>query len=191
MDATARGGTGIPSSLADATVSERLRGVAVPSLTLASTAGPIDLADLAADVLALFVYPHATGLPDAPVPDWDLIPGARGCTAQACGFRDSLGRLRHLGAAVGGVSVQSVEEQQAFAARVGVDYPLISDPDLRLAAALGFQTFIAGGRSFYRRLTLIARDRRIVKVFSPVLEPERNAIEVASWLERESGAGLG
>ena len=23
-----------------------------------------------------------------PVPDWDPIPGARGCTAQSCGFRD-------------------------------------------------------------------------------------------------------
>jgi peroxiredoxin len=171
-------------------MAERLRGVAVPSLTLESTAGPIDLADLAANLLALFLYPHATGLPDAPVPDWDLIPGARGCTAQACGFRDSLGSLRHLGAAVAGLSVQSLEEQRAFAARVGVDYPLISDPNLRLATALGLQTFIAGGRSFYRRLTLIARDRRIVKVFSPVLKPERNAIDVVSWLESGPGAGL-
>jgi peroxiredoxin len=157
-------------------------GAALPALTLESTAGSVDLAELGADLLVLFVYPHATGLPDGPVPGWELIPGARGCTAQACAFRDEQGRLSELGAALAGLSVQTVDEQRAFAERVGLRYPLLSDPERQLAAVIGLPTFVAGGRTFYRRLSLIARGRRVVKVFYPVVEPERNAAAVAAWL---------
>jgi putative methionine-R-sulfoxide reductase with GAF domain len=157
-------------------------GAALPALTFESTAGAVDLAELASDLLVLFVYPHATGLPQPPVPDWDSIPGARGCTAQSCAFRDEHDRLSDLGAALAGLSVQPVEEQREFAARVGLRYPLLSDPERRLGTALALPTFSSGGRTFYRRLTLIARQGRIVRVFYPVPEPERNAAEVVAWL---------
>jgi len=49
-----------------------------------STTGPADLRELAGDLLVLFLYPHATGQPEPPVPDWDRIPGTRGSTAQSC-----------------------------------------------------------------------------------------------------------
>lgn len=172
-----------PSAVVDPSLAQRLVGMEVPALALDSTAGWLDLRDLAGGLLVLFVYPHATGLPDAPVPGWDMIPGARGCTAQACGFRDRYEVLRRLGAKVAGLSVQPLEEQRAFGGRVGIEYPLISDPERRLAGALGLPTFTVGGRTFYRRVTLIAREGRIVKIFSPLIDPERNAVEVASWLE--------
>lgn len=177
----------MPSAVEDDRTAERLVGAVVPALTLASTVGRVQLAQLAADLLVLFVYPHATGLPEPPVRGWDLIPGARGCTAQACGFRDHYEVLRDLGANLAGLSVQTVEEQRAFAGRVGLDYPLISDPRCQLAAALGLPTFTAGGRTFYGRLTLIGRAGRIAKVFGPVLKPERNAADVAEWLESANG----
>lgn len=172
-----------PAAVAGDDHAEDLLGARLPPLTLESTGGPVDLVQQARDLLVLFIYPHATGLPDAPVPGWDLIPGARGCTAQACAFRDDHGRLRDLGATLAGLSVQTVEEQRAFAARVGLGYPLISDPTRQLAAALGVPTFTASGQTFYKRLTLIARDACVVKVFYPVLVPERNAADVAGWLE--------
>jgi peroxiredoxin len=165
---------------------EDLVGTALPSLALDSTAGPIELAELGAGRLVLFVYPHATGLPQAPVPDWDLIPGARGCTAQSCAFRDEHDRLTELGAELAGLSVQTVDEQREFAARVGLRYRLISDPARQLAEALGLPTFTASGRTFYKRLTLVAEGGRVVKVFYPVPEPEQNAANVAAWLERET-----
>jgi peroxiredoxin len=177
----------VPSALGDDRA-KRLLGAAVPALTLDSTAGRVDLSELASDLLVLFVYPHATGLPDTPVPGWDLIPGARGCTAEACGFRDHHDRLRNLGAALAGLSAQAVEEQRAFAARVGVQYRLISDPTRQLTTALRLPTFTASGNTFYRRLTLIAKGGCIARVFYPVLEPERNAADVADWLE---GGGVG
>jgi peroxiredoxin len=172
-----------PPTVAEGDRAEHILGTGVPALTLESTAGPVDLAQLAGDLLVLFIYPHATGLPDEPVPGWDLIPGARGCTPQACAFRDHHDRLRDQGAALAGLSVQTVDEQRAFAARVGLHYPLISDPTRQLADALGLPTFTTGGQTFYKRLTLIARDGHIVKVFYPIPEPERNAAEVADWLE--------
>ena len=172
-----------PSALADGGVAERLLGTAFPALALESTGGPVNLAELSAGLLVLFVYPHATGLPDAPIPTWDLIPGARGCTAEACAFRDHQDRLRSLGAEIGGLSVQTVEEQRQFAVRVGLHYRLISDPKRQLVGSLGLPTFTADGQTFYKRLTLIGRGGRVVKVFGPVLEPERHAADVALWLE--------
>jgi peroxiredoxin len=164
-----------------------LVGSTVPGLVLPSTAGPVDLAELAAGLLVLFVYPHATGLPEPPVPGWDDIPGARGCTAQACAFRDANARLRDRGAEVAGLSAQRLGEQRQFAARVGLAYPLISDLALRLGSALGLPTFTASGRVFYRRITLVATGGRIAQVIFPVAEPERNAEEVLAWLEESGG----
>ena len=185
-DERGEAGFGVPSYAAGYRRPGWLVGSAVPALTLDSTAGPVDLAELARELFVLFVYPHATGLPRAPVPGWESIPGALGCTAQSCAFRDEHERLRGLGAGLVGLSVQTVDEQRYFAARAGLRYPLVSDPDLRLASALGLPTFSAGGRTFYRRLALVARGGHIVKVFYPVLEPDRNASDVAGWLERSA-----
>lgn len=169
--------------LEDDGASNHLTGAALPVLAFDSTAGPVDLAELAADLLVLFIYPHATGLPDAPAPGWDLIPGARGCTAQSCAFRDQHDYLTDLGATLAGLSVQTVDEQREFAARTGVRDRLISDPDRRLADALTLPTFTTAAQTFYKRLTLIAKQGRIVKVFYPVFQPEQNAADVVAWIE--------
>jgi len=68
---------GEPRLFAEERVHQRLIGVALPALTLESTVGRVDLAELATDLLVLFFYPHVTGLPDSPAPGWELIPGAR------------------------------------------------------------------------------------------------------------------
>ncbi|HEX2195267.1 MAG TPA: peroxiredoxin [Candidatus Limnocylindria bacterium] len=165
-----------------------LVGRTLPSLKLESAAGPVDLADLGRNLLVLFVYPHATGLGGAPVPGWDAIPGARGCTAESCGFRDRQAAFEAVGATICGLSVQRVEEQRAFAARVGIGYRLISDPDRRLASMLGLPTFTAHGRTFYRRLTLVTDAGRIKKVFYPIHLPGEHASEVLAWLEQRPRA---
>jgi peroxiredoxin len=172
----------------DDSICDRLVGAQLPPLALASTAGLVDLAELAADLLVLFAYPHATGLPGAPVPGWDLIPGARGCTAQSCAFRDAHNRLTDHRATVAGLSVQGLDEQKDFTARVGLRYRLISDPERQLATALGLPTFTTAGRTFYKRLTLIAERGRVVKVFYPVVRPEENAADVLAWLENRGHA---
>ncbi|MDQ2934648.1 MAG: peroxiredoxin [Chloroflexota bacterium] len=177
-EATAPDPTRLHADLAD-----RLRGANLPALTLDSTRGPVDLAELGRDLLVLFIYPHATGLPDAPVPGWDSVPGARGCTAQSCAFRDAHDRFHDIGATLAGLSVQGVDEQRTFAGRVGLRYRLISDPGRQLADALGLPTFTLSGQTFYKRLTLITARGRVVKAFYPIVEPERNASAVLEWLD--------
>ena len=168
---------------------DHLDGATVPRLSLpASSGGAIDLAAAAQDTLVLYCYPR-TGRPGEPLPPgWDEIPGARGCTPQSCAFRDHFAELDALGARVLGLSAQTRPDQVEFAERVGLPYPLLSDPGLELAAALRLPTFEVAGMRLYRRLTLIARDARIVKAFYPVFPPDRNAADVVAWLSRSPSA---
>lgn len=161
-----------------------IEGRRLPALRLASTLGTaVDLASVAAARLVLYAYPHATGIPDrAPAPGWAEIPGAIGCTAESCAFRDREGDFRTLGATVMGLSAQNTEEQRQFAARKKIAFPLLSDPELRLASRIGLPTFEAGGMRLYKRLTLIAEAGRVVKVFYPVFPPDLHPAEVLSWL---------
>jgi peroxiredoxin len=166
-----------------------LRGRAIPALSLRSTSGgEIDLRAAATDTLVLYLYPR-TGRPGEPLPDgWDEIPGARGCTPQSCAFRDHFAQLRSLGASVLGLSAQPPADQLEFAERVGLPYPILSDPALELASELELPTFEVAGMRLYRRLTMIARDERIEKVFYPVFPPDRNAADVVAWLTGGGGS---
>ncbi|MBS1870085.1 MAG: peroxiredoxin [Actinobacteria bacterium] len=162
-----------------------LPGLRLPALALAATSGgTVDLAAAAAaaGTLVLYVYPR-TGTPGEPSPDgWDAIPGARGCTPQSCAFRDHHAELRAAGAEVLGLSAQPAAEQAEFAARERLPFALVSDPDLRLAAALRLPTFAAGGMRLYKRITLIFVDGAVAKAFYPVFPPDRNAADVVAWL---------
>ncbi len=162
---------------------EHLPGVALPSLCLPATIGDrLDLADLARDRLVAYLYPR-TGTPGQPSPDgWDDIPGARGCTPQSCAYRDSLAEFERLGANLVGISAQGGDEQRGFAAREHIPFPLLSDPGLELAEAIGLPTFAADGMTLYRRLTLVAEAGEIVKVFYPVFPPDRDATAALAWL---------
>src|SRR5204863_2966986 len=136
---------------------DHLEGEAIPRLSLPSTAGrEIELAVSALGTLVLYCYPR-TGRPGEPLPEgWDEIPGARGCTPQSCAFRDHFAELERLGAQVLGLSAQPLADQVEFAERVGLPYPVLSDPRLELARALRLPTFEVADMRLYRRLTLIA-----------------------------------
>ncbi len=160
-----------------------LPGSAVPDLTLPSTGDdPVNLADAAADRLVAYVYPR-TGTPGEPLPlGWDDVPGARGCTPQSCAYRDGLAEFSALGATVVGISAQGPAEQREFAQREHIPFPLLSDPQLRLGAALKLPTFEIAGMTLYKRLTFVAEAGMIVRVFYPVFPPDRDAAEVLGWL---------
>lgn len=180
-----------PASLptpVDDGAAEHLLNHAVPNQTLSSTqGGALDLAAATSRLAVVYVYPM-TGVPGTRLPEgWDDIPGARGCTPQSCAFRDHVLELAAYGASVMGLSAQHHDEQREFALREHIPYPLLSDPELQLASTLRLPTFEAEGRRFYRRLTFIAWEARIVKVFYPVFPPHLNASEVLSWLAAQPG----
>jgi peroxiredoxin len=173
---------GLPAPVDDG-AAEHLPGHEIPAERLRCTqGGQLDLAEATKRRVVVYVYP-ATGVPGRPLPEgWDEIPGARGCTPQSCAFRDHVLELAAYGVSVLGLSAQSPAEQLEFARREHIPYPLLSDPDLQLARSLRLPTFQAAGRRFYRRLTFVARARRIERVFYPVFPAHRNAADVLSWL---------
>jgi peroxiredoxin len=135
------------------------------------------------DLDVLYLYPRS-GKPGVPAPPgWDETPGARGCTPQSCAFRDLHDDLVRIGVRVAGLSAQPIDDQREFAERNRMPFPVISDPDLELGAALGLPTFTISGLTLYRRCTIVAEDARIVKVFYPVFPPDANAGNVLRWLQ--------
>ena len=165
---------------------DHLAGMMLPNLTLESSAGPVSLRELALERLVLYIYPR-TGRPGEPSPPgWDAIPGARGCTPESCAFRDHAAELSELGASLAGLSAQPLEEQVEFAERNHIAYPVMADPELRLAGALRLPTFDVAGMTLYKRITLVIEACAVAKVFYPVFPPDKNADEVIAWL-RERG----
>jgi peroxiredoxin len=166
-----------------------LTGMRLPDLPLAATDGSsVNLAKLAGRTV-LYIYPR-TGVPGVPLPEgWDMIPGARGCTPQSCGFRDHFAELQALGVAqVFGLSTQDTAYQQEAAARLHLPFPLLSDDKLQFTRALNLPTFSVAGMTLLKRMALVIDDGSIAKVFYPVFPPDRNAEEVLHWMRASSRA---
>ncbi|WP_445529483.1 winged helix-turn-helix transcriptional regulator [Streptomyces cyslabdanicus] len=122
---------------------------------------PLDpVAEAAATVL--FCYP-ATGRPGPLPDDWADIPGAIGCTLENRLFRDAYDDFRAAGAEVRGVSTQRPDEQRVFAVEEGIPFVLLSDVDLRLAAALRLPVFRAGQALRLKRAVLVVDRNRVVR----------------------------
>jgi peroxiredoxin len=159
---------------------DHLPGAEMPRVVLPSTAGErVDLAEASRLGRTVFFFYPRSGRPDEPpIPGWDDIPGARGCTPQSCAFRDHFGEFEALGVRVFGVSAQDTGYQREFAERTHLPYPLLSDEKFVLTDALRLPTFEAGGMRLIKRLTLVVCAGRIEKVFYPVFPPDKNAEEV-------------
>lgn len=165
---------------------DHLAGLSLPSANLPSTAGaPVNLAHLAGWVV-IYCYPM-TGRPGRAIPDgWISIPGAAGCTPQACSFRDSHADLTALGARVFGISSQTTEDQIEAARRLHLPYELLSDRMHQFSQALNLPIFEVDGMRLLKRVTLIARDGKIVKYFYPVFPPDQNVNHVLACLRRHA-----
>jgi peroxiredoxin len=162
-----------------------LKGMKIPAVSLRATDDTaVDLSTLAGRTV-VFAYPR-TGEPGkvSLVDDWDMIPGARGCTPQTCSFRDLFAELRAAGAKqVFGLSTQSNEYQAEMAARLHLPFPVLSDEKLKLTEVLQLPTMEVAGLTLIKRLALIVDDGRISHVFYPVFPPDRNAADVLDWLK--------
>lgn len=91
-------------------------GQPAPDFNLpASTGKPISLSQFAGKKVVLFFYPQ------------DMTPT---CTAEACEFRDGIGKFRRHGAVVLGISPDPVNRHLKFAEQYGLPYPLLADEEL-------------------------------------------------------------
>jgi peroxiredoxin len=151
-----------------------LVGLRIPSITLRATSG-IDVAlDKLTGTTVFFFYPM-TGVPGVPLPPgWDDIPGARGCTPQACSYRDAFPKLEPLVNQVFGVSTQSADYQKELHDRLELPYEILSDQEFKLQSALNLPHFKVEGRRLNKRLTFIVKDGVIEKVHYPVFPSNKD-----------------
>jgi peroxiredoxin len=162
-----------------------LRGLKIPAVSLLATNDTMVTLSQLTGRTVVFAYPR-TGEPGkiALVDDWDMIPGARGCTPQTCAFRDLHSELKTAGAAhVFGLSTQSNAYQAEMASRLHLPFPVLSDEKLELTQALHLPTMEVAGLTLIKRMALIIDDGHITHVFYPVFPPDRNAGDVLEWLE--------
>ena len=61
-------------------------------------------------------------------------------------------------------------------------FPVVADPERKLGRALSLPAFEIADLTLYKRLTLVAHEGRIEKVFYPVFPPDANAGEVLAYL---------
>lgn len=102
-------------------------GVKAPEFTLDDSYGkPVSLADyLGKKPVVLYFYPK------------DDTPG---CTQQACTFRDMEKEIEEAGAAVLGISRDTVESHVKFREKYGLNFPLLADVDGAVSKAYGAAT---------------------------------------------------
>ncbi|MFC4004808.1 thioredoxin-dependent thiol peroxidase [Prauserella oleivorans] len=98
-------------------------GDKAPEFTLTDSEGnEVSLADFRGRSVVVYFYPAA---------------GTPGCTKQACDFRDNLAELDDAGYQVLGISPDKPEKLAKFAAKEGLTFPLLSDPDKTVLTAYG------------------------------------------------------
>ncbi|MFD5189812.1 winged helix-turn-helix transcriptional regulator [Streptomyces sp. NPDC058357] len=135
----------------------------------------------------LYFFPGAYTRRDAYPPGWSEIPGTSGCTLESCTYRDRSAEFTAAGASVRGISTQRPDEQGAFAEAERLRFPLLSDAELELTAALRLPTFRAGGTSRLKRLTLVVdRDRTVREALYPITDIE-DSVRAALAAVRNGG----
>jgi peroxiredoxin Q/BCP len=135
---------------------------------------PRKLSDLlSAGPVVLFFYPAAM---------------TKGCTMESCHFRDLAKEFAEVGAVRVGISRDSVSKQQQFADKYSFGYPLLSDPDGRVARQFGVRRALPLGPLATKRMTfVIGTDRRVLEVIHSEVSMDAHAdraLEVLRALPR-------
>lgn len=133
-------------------------GDAVPPFTLADQNGePVGSESLRGRAYVLYFYPK------------DDTPG---CTREACGFRDDLGKFEGLGVRVIGASPDKSETHARFAKKYGLNFPLLADVEKKLANAFGVwvkkQNYGREYMGIERSTFLVGADGKVVKAWRGV-----------------------
>ncbi len=107
-----------------------------------------------------------------------------GCTAESCHFRNLRAEFARFGAQPVGISSDSTAQQAEFDEANSLGFPLLSDPDRRIAAQFGVKR---PGPLWNRRKTfVIDRDRRVVEAIGSEMNMEIHADQALEALERMS-----
>jgi peroxiredoxin Q/BCP len=146
---------------------ERLKpGDSAPEFSTDAVIGeqttPVRLSDYHGRQVVLYFYPK------------DFTPG---CTKEACSFRDGYAKLQGWGIVVLGCSIDNADSHRAFARKYHLPFPLLLDPDKKIAKAYGADNGIPI-LGLDRRVTyVVGGDGHILKVY-PQVDPSAHATEI-------------
>jgi peroxiredoxin Q/BCP len=143
-------------------------GDAAPGFSLPDQNGDaVSLADFKGHAVVLYFYPK------------DDTPG---CTRESCAFRDAYEDLKQAGAEVIGVSSDSPESHQKFAARHRLPFTLLSDAGGAVRKAYGVPTTL--GLLPGRVTFVIDREGIVQHVFNSQFNPAQHVAEAKEVLAR-------
>lgn len=144
-------------------------GEKAPDFELADESGQTrKLSDmLASGPVVLFFYPAAM---------------TAGCTRESCHFRDLGAEFAEAGASRVGISADAVDRQKQFSDKHGFDFPLLSDPDRRVAEAFGVKRGM--GLPNKRTTFVIGTDRTVIEVISSEINMNSHADKALATLRR-------
>ncbi|MCS7134018.1 MAG: peroxiredoxin [Candidatus Caldarchaeum sp.] len=106
-----------------------------------------------------------------------------GCTTEACGFRDSMDRLKSSNVNVAGVSVDPPESHQKFAKKYNLNFTLLSDRDGKVASLYNAYSE-EKGRAI--RKTFIIDENGVIRAAFHKVQADGHAEEVLKTI-RELG----
>jgi thioredoxin-dependent peroxiredoxin len=146
-------------------------GRPAPDFTLESDEGrAVTLSSLRGSPVILYFYPK------------DDTPG---CTAQACGIRDSWQEFAERGAVVLGVSPDTPESHVRFREKYGLPFTLLADPDHQVAERYGVWVEKKSyGKTYWgieRSTFVIDEDGKVSRVMRRV-KPDTHAADVLAAL---------
>jgi peroxiredoxin Q/BCP len=119
------------------------------------------LSELLADgPVVLFFYPAAL---------------TYGCTKESCHFRDLASEFKAAGAQPVGISRDAITKQKQFDERHSLGFPLLSDPDRKVAEAFGVKGGMLGLAPVKRTTFVIDRDRTVRAVISSEISMNSHA----------------
>lgn len=145
-------------------------GGLAPAITTQMVTGdqisPFSLTDYRGRKVILYFYPK------------DDTPG---CTKEACAFRDGFAQFQNAGLTVLGCSVDSSDAHRKFIKKYNIPFPLLLDPDRKIATSYG----VANGIPILgldKRVTYVIDEQgRILKVY-PNVDPSVHANQILADL---------
>jgi peroxiredoxin Q/BCP len=143
-------------------------GDKAPDFTLPSQKGEsVTLSQFVGKNVVLYFYPKDE---------------TRGCTKEACEFRDKYEVFKDLGAEVIGVSSDPVESHESFAAKHNLPFILLSDKDQKVRKLYGVPStfrFIPGRVTY-----IIDKSGTIRHIFSSQFQPQKHIQESIDILKK-------
>jgi peroxiredoxin Q/BCP len=107
------------------------------------------------------------------------------CTKETCGFRDMMGELESADTEVIGVSVDSNESHEKFAAEYKVPFALVSDSDRKLAKTYGATSLLGNLLGKVGRVTFVIDKKwTIAGVFQAELSAAKHVDGVKAAIKK-------